>query len=207
MLLPFGWPRDPVEVEACSQILLACGGDIERLLDGPVDSVVAFARHTGRLAMLRELKEIPIVMLASHSGAADEVLSARIALTTSAPNLESATWLVYLPQTVRRKFIRDSSVWGGSFDVGAGLVTWNVGDATLGLVNRDTSLDKLVERVSNFTEFLPHSGLTAGGSNPSFSSTQPSPPPRDLDEESPPVSEVKITGQSPLPANPKIRRH
>jgi len=203
-------------VEACSQILLACGGDIERLLDGPADSVAAFVRHTGRLAMLRELKEIPIVMLASHSGAADEVLSARIALTTSAPNLENATWLVYLPQTVRRKFIRDSSVWGGSFDVGAGLVTWNVGDATLGLVNRDTSLDKLVERVSTFSESLSRSSLAPNGDDPSFTSFVPAPPSSsdhaapsssDPDEDSPPVSEIKVIGQSLLPANPRIRRH
>jgi len=100
--------------------------------------------------------------------------------------------------------------------VGAGLVTWNVGDATLGLVNRDTSLDKLVERVSTFSESLSRSSLAPNGDDPSFTSFVPAPPSSsdhaapsssDPDEDSPPVSEIKVIGQSLLPANPRIRRH
>ncbi|MCC6646336.1 MAG: hypothetical protein IT374_12290 [Polyangiaceae bacterium] len=96
VLLPYGMPDAPAHREACASILLSCGGDIERMIDRPVDDLERFGRYVSRIPALREGAQPPIVLLTRTSPLPLTVVSARRSLERAAPALGRASWILFV---------------------------------------------------------------------------------------------------------------
>ena len=98
VLLPYGLPEIAAHREACSEILISCGGDVDRLIDQPADDLDRFGKYVARIPALREggAREPPIVMLTRTSPLPLTVVSARRTLERAVPTLARASWLLFV---------------------------------------------------------------------------------------------------------------
>ncbi len=98
VLLPYGLPELAAHREACAEVLLACGGDVDRVIDQPSDDLARFGKYVSRIPALREGAPPPIVMLTRTSPLPLTVVSARRTLERAAPTLGRASWLLFVTE-------------------------------------------------------------------------------------------------------------
>lgn len=98
VLLPYGVPDQNGYREACSEILLSCGGDVDRVIDQPANDLDRFGKYVGRIPALRDaaVREPPIVMLTRTSPLPLTVVSARRTLERMVPSLARASWILFV---------------------------------------------------------------------------------------------------------------
>jgi len=79
----------------CTAILLHCGGDVSRLIDGPAGEE-PFLRHLQRLSGMLAAVRAPIVLLTSISPLIPRVVLLRDRFEAELPPLRNADWLLFL---------------------------------------------------------------------------------------------------------------
>jgi hypothetical protein len=140
-------------------VLLAAGGDVERMLDPATGSSEAFVRHTTRMPFLKSGREIPLVAFAPMDSDVDRLLDMRQQLIDAVPILRDAVWLVYVTEAIRTAFLKAAHRSGGLFDAGGGITTWHVSYGPIGIVSGDTWLAGLYLRLEELLEPNPESGI------------------------------------------------
>ncbi len=96
LLCPFGQPTAPGLREYWETQLRGLGADFSRVIDGPTTSVQHFAKHLGRVAVLRNPRTRVIVALSRTQPLAISLLGSRRTLAGAAPALAQASWVVFL---------------------------------------------------------------------------------------------------------------
>ncbi len=206
VVLPFGMPKGEPERDCVVQILRTCGADFARMIELPGAPSTAFVKHVSRMAVLRSERECPLVLLDASTVDVVTLLDVRQAVLKAVPELRSAAWLVFVPGFARRDFIKGASRHGGSFDFGDGLVTWHVSGTPMALVGSETKLAGLADRLTEFLEPVPESGIINHG---------PFEPPASLEpcvgfavtEPAPPSTNIVLGRIVPvtIPANRRLR--
>ncbi len=155
-LVPYGWPPGDV----AQATLLACGGDVERVIDRPADDLARFIAHVGRLPAVRDeaAHEPAIVFLTRTSPIPLTVVSARRTLEAKLPSLRRAAWVLFVRAEDDPFFeqgaeqlgllsaaMTDSPIWIGP-DATAYLVTTEKSDLSL-LPERMTELRRRSDKL------------------------------------------------------------
>jgi hypothetical protein len=94
VLFPQGQPATEAARARCESLVFRCGGDPQRMIDGPASTVDHFATHAARIAVLRDALEAPIVVFTRVSPIS-RVLLVRRDLEARLPVLAGAAWLLY----------------------------------------------------------------------------------------------------------------
>lgn len=112
LVCPFGQPASPSSREHWVAQLGRCGADFARIIDGPTASLEQFARHLGRVAVLRNPRTPVIVALARSQPLAISLMGSRRALAGAAPALSQALWVVYVDPREDTAFLRTAQQLG-----------------------------------------------------------------------------------------------
>lgn len=201
------------------------------MLDPAVGSADAFVRHAARMPFLKSGRETPLVAFAPAQPEVEPLLEMRQRLIEAVQPLRTATWLVYILQPLRAKFMRSALCVGGTFDAGGGLVTWHVPLGSVGLVSGETWLAGLHQRLEELLEPTLESGVMPAEPPAQRShlhhipTTQPAPPVEGFEDENSAYAMVARRSMSPgkgrpsagpgpangrltssIPPNPRLRR-
>ena len=125
VLYPYGHPRSDGHQKLCSAFMLALGGDVQRVIDGPFLTIDRFVHHVSRIPAIRAGVR-PIVVLTRTIPLAMTVLSARQRIEAALPQLRRATWAIFFDaaedpffEAAVRKFgdlhgqLPDAPIWVG----------------------------------------------------------------------------------------------
>ncbi len=93
VLCPYGIPARHRAI--CTAIVVHCGGDASRLIDGPVGEQ-PFLRHMQRLTGMLEAVRAPVVLLTSITPLIPRVVLLRERFEAELPPLRQADWLIFL---------------------------------------------------------------------------------------------------------------
>jgi hypothetical protein len=93
VLCPYGIA--PEHRAACSAILLECGGDLSRVIDGP-PGAAPFLAHVRRLSSMLAAVRPPLVLLTSIMPLVQQVILLRKDYERELPPLRLADWLLYV---------------------------------------------------------------------------------------------------------------
>lgn len=115
VLCPQGQPQPLRLREAWTRTLQRLGGDLGRILDAPSSTVDRFGQHVARLAVLRSVREPPLVVLTQTNPVAIAVLGARRTLEATVPALAHASWILFL-DTVEDPFFLETAARLGELD-------------------------------------------------------------------------------------------
>ncbi len=99
ILYPYGVPERAEHAELCSRFVVAAGGDLRRVIDGPFPTLERFIQFAARLPALRKAaiaNQRPIVVLTSTTPVALVVVNARRKIETAVPGLSRAVWTVFV---------------------------------------------------------------------------------------------------------------
>jgi len=94
VLYPYGHPRSEGHQKLCSAFMLALGGDVQRVIDGPFPTIDRFVAHVSRIPAVRAGVR-PIVVLTRTIPLAMTVLNARQRIEAALPPLRRATWAIF----------------------------------------------------------------------------------------------------------------
>lgn len=95
VLYPYGHPRSDEHRELCSAFMLALGGDVQRVIDGPFVTIDRFIRYVSRIPAVTEGPR-PIVVLTRTIPLAMTVLNARRKIEIALPALQRASWAIFV---------------------------------------------------------------------------------------------------------------
>lgn len=95
-LFPQGQPATEESRDRCSRFALWCGGDVGRVIDGPISSLDAFARYLSRIKGLIDGTEPALVVLTQTNPLALTVVDLRRRLESRVPALRTARWMIYV---------------------------------------------------------------------------------------------------------------
>ncbi len=97
VLFPQGQPDSQEHRDRCAELVFWCGGDVDRFIDSPTETLDAFASYLGRI------KGVPgdqvLVALTRTSPLALTVVDTRRRLEAWLPILRAARWIVYLDRS------------------------------------------------------------------------------------------------------------
>jgi hypothetical protein len=79
----------------CTSMLLHCGGDVNRMIDGPMGEE-AFLRHLQRLTFMLDAVRPPIVLLTNLAPLMSRVVLLRERYEAELPALRQAHWLLFM---------------------------------------------------------------------------------------------------------------
>jgi hypothetical protein len=97
VLLPYGLPAEEAYRDLCTQFILRAGGDIDRMIDQPVNDIDRFGRYVARIPVLRAgTNEVPLVLLSRTAPLPLTVFNARRTLETHVPSLHGAHWMLFV---------------------------------------------------------------------------------------------------------------
>lgn len=134
--------------------LQRCGGDLDRIIDGPAASIDGFGRHVARLSIVRTARELPLVVLTRTNPLAMNLVGARRALEAAVPSLARALWLVFFDPTHDPFFVDTARRLGHlDGDVG-GAPLWSGPDGFRFLVlgPQVADLDVLPHRIADLVQ-------------------------------------------------------
>ncbi len=98
VLFPQGQPELQPHRDRCAELAFWCGGDVDRFIDSPTDTVEAFASYVARV------RDAPgdqtLVVLTHTTPLALAVVDVRRRLEVRLPTLRAARWVVYLDQAL-----------------------------------------------------------------------------------------------------------
>ncbi len=113
VLVPHGPPARPSARTALERVALACGGDLQRVIDGPAGEVDRFARHVARIAEVAdERAPRPLVLLTPTTPLPLMVVTARRTLEQVVPALRTARWVVMVDTDEDPSFAETASKLG-----------------------------------------------------------------------------------------------
>lgn len=95
VLYPYGHPRSAEHRELCLSFMLALGGDVQRVIDGPFPTIDRFIRYVSRIPAVSDGAP-PIVVLTRTIPLAMAVLNARRKVEIALPALQRATWAIFV---------------------------------------------------------------------------------------------------------------
>lgn len=98
VLYPYGHPRSAQDRELCLSFMLALGGDVHRVIDGPFPTLDRFIRYASRIPAVSEGVR-PIVVFTRTVPLAMAVLNARRKIEIALPSLQRATWAIFVDPT------------------------------------------------------------------------------------------------------------
>jgi len=114
-LFPDGQPESSVDREKCTALLLSCGADLQRFIDGPWSSVETMLRYLGRIDDVASGRRPPFVVLTRINPLALTVPVMRRRLCDALVNLRRALWVIYVPDAEPFFFRNAASL--GDFDL------------------------------------------------------------------------------------------
>ncbi len=123
VLYPQGAPPDRHLREHCAEVVVRCGGDVQRTIDAPAHSVDAFAKHLARTKAFRR-REVAIVVLTETNPVALKLVQARRTLEQLIEPLREASWLVYFNPLDDPFFMETASMLGDFDDADADVPIW-----------------------------------------------------------------------------------
>ncbi len=94
VLAPHGLPQSPDARERCSELLLRCGGDLCRVIEGPPRSLREYADYVASIRNLREGAE-PALVVMSRITPVSSLLAIRATLEERVPAMTAAPWILY----------------------------------------------------------------------------------------------------------------
>jgi hypothetical protein len=109
---------------ACSAALLACGGDLKRMIDSPAGAL-PFLAHLRRLIGMLEAVRPPIVLLTAVTPLVAQVVLLRERFEAELPPLRRADWLLFVDESTR-SFVSEA-LRIGKFERAAGVAIWQHG--------------------------------------------------------------------------------
>ena len=124
VLYPQGLPLAPARAEQCAELVVHCGGDVGRVIDGPSHSVEAFARHLTRARVLQR-REVPLVVLTMTNPVSLQLVQTRRTLEAAHPILEKAPWMVFLDPDEDPFFFESASQLGAFDDSDPDVPIWH----------------------------------------------------------------------------------
>lgn len=101
----------PEARERCFQVLLHCGGDVERVFEKHAGGLADFAAHLSRIRSL-DAADKPIVLLCQTNPLALAVLKTRRALEDAVPKLARAVWVIHFDEEEDPFFVGAASMLG-----------------------------------------------------------------------------------------------
>lgn len=96
VICPHGLPRGTEPREHCATLVLHCGGDLQRVIEGVPGGLDRFVRHLERIRGLDA--ERPLVVLTRTNPLGLGVLQTRRALEEAVPSLANAYWLIFVDE-------------------------------------------------------------------------------------------------------------
>jgi len=213
VLMPGGWPSDESEREACAKVLLACGGDFERIYDESRLRLDAYIRHIIRVPFFRLAQENPIVFIAGKIQSVLALLEFYTRVFELTDQFNQASWLVYLANNRETEFIREAQTWGDVTGVGGDIYCWFTAPCPLLIVSGRSQATGLRQAVADL-EHSPESGVIALREPPREVSIQVSAPRRPASPAPSSLSSGSLAriqfetrlSRADLPANPVDRR-
>lgn len=94
VLAPQGLPATAEARERCAELLLRCGADLCRVIEGPPRSIDEFGAY---IASIRDIRDnlAPSMVLLSRLTPARALLELRLGLERRVPTLSASPWVVY----------------------------------------------------------------------------------------------------------------
>lgn len=122
--MPGGWPPTEREREACARVLLACEGDLDRIIDAPALDDEAYARHVARIPFSK-CPDIKPLFFIAHEVSAQRIMTLRARVLQLTRNYDRSIWLICLAPGQLDGFIEQAADWAGIEEVVAeGLFAW-----------------------------------------------------------------------------------
>ncbi len=136
ILYPYGLPATG-STEACGRLILALGGDVNRVLDGPFADLEKFVGYVRRIPMLREgapPEERPIVVFTRTNPIGLCVLKARRTIELAVPTLRRAIWSLFVDPSEDPFFLENARRLGDLDEPLGGMPIWRTFDGGAYLV-------------------------------------------------------------------------
>jgi hypothetical protein len=114
VLSPQGPPLQPNVESGCMDVILRCGGDLQRIIDSPTPTLEIFANHLRRLRAL-DADDPPLVILHQTNPVVIAIIGTRRELQRRVPRLHGAAWII-LHDREADPFFEQEALDLGSFD-------------------------------------------------------------------------------------------
>lgn len=131
-IFPYGQPADKERSSKCTELLLSCGADLQRFMDGPWSSDEQFFRCLSFLTEVAEGSHPPYMVLTRCNPLVLKVLAARRRLCKELPNLNRAMWVIFVDPVTEPFFFAEAQRLG-QFDaqpdpdrINDSLMVWSV---------------------------------------------------------------------------------
>ena len=96
VLYPYGPPDDDRNRERCAQLVLWCGGTVDRTLDNADQAMDRYISYLSRIRGLRDATENALVVLTRTIPLPLTVVELRARMEGAIPALRSARWVLYV---------------------------------------------------------------------------------------------------------------
>jgi hypothetical protein len=94
VIAPQGMPAESSGRERCSELLLRCGADLSRIIEGPRPTPGQFAEYVAGIRDVRDAMA-PALILLTRISPARNLVEIRDALEARVPSLTNAPWLLF----------------------------------------------------------------------------------------------------------------
>ena len=103
ILLPQGVPTVAASWRLLSELLVSCGGDIERVIDEPNDSVDGYLDHLARMPFAKSDRESSLVVFTDVLPLT-EVVKIRSKMASRFPQWKDTLWFLYVEPMIDQEF-------------------------------------------------------------------------------------------------------
>ena len=131
-IFPYGQPVDEERRTKCVELLIFCGADLQRFIDGPWSSDERLVRIVSFLDEVADGSRPPFMVLTQSNPLALKVLAARRRWCRELPNLNRAMWVIFVDPVAEPFFYAEAQRLG-QFDaqpdpnkVSDSLMVWSV---------------------------------------------------------------------------------
>ncbi|NRA32957.1 MAG: hypothetical protein HRU17_06405 [Polyangiaceae bacterium] len=103
ILLPQGVPKVAASWRLLSELLVSCGGDAERVIDEPNDSVDGYLDHLARMPFAKSDRESSLVVFTDVLPLT-EVVKIRAKMVSRFPRWKDTLWFLYVEPMIDQEF-------------------------------------------------------------------------------------------------------
>ncbi len=98
IICPHGLPCRLEAREHCSRLVLRCGGDLERVIEGVSGALERFLTHVSRIRAVAADGPRPLVLLTRTNPLGLAILQTRRAMEDAVPALADADWTIFVDE-------------------------------------------------------------------------------------------------------------
>ena len=162
ILMPGGWPRTKCDRDACSRVLLACGGDLNRVFDEPLYDMAAYVRQMARVPCYKFVGVQPLFFVAGRIVQPETLIDLMQRIFEATDVLNHASWITYQPAARLPAFL-DSAARCADIDEAYTNIFYWYTEPRPTLVTTRGSNAPLVQRALTLLEATPDATLVVPG--------------------------------------------